>query len=286
MVVLLGVFVFCLGCCVGSFINVCVYRLPRGMSLVSPGSHCPSCNEPIAWYDNLPVLSWIQLGGLCRRCGVLISARYPLIELLTGGLFLWIFLAHLRAPAGSVLAHLPALGAYTVLGAALVTASFVDFERMIIPDEISVGGMYVGPVLCAIWPEMVRRDDVVVRWLLGHAGASTSGHLAGLAASVTGMAAGAALIWAAGVLGKALFRKEAMGFGDVKLLGMIGAFVGWQGALLAFFAACLLGAVVGVVLLLWRRDTHIPFGPYLAAGALVVMLHGPGLVRVLGSLLT
>ena len=274
-------FVLGLGLCIGSFLNVCVYRLPREMSLTHPGSHCPCCNEGIAWYDNIPVLSWLALRGLCRRCGVLISPRYLLVELLTGGVFLWIYHAHLAAPAGSVLGAIPTLGAYLVLASALIVSSFVDIERMVIPDEVAIGGMYVGPVLCTIWPEIIQHDNLLTGWVLRMMGANCGGPLAGLAASVIGMGIGAGVIYAAAVFGKALFRKEAMGFGDVKFMGMVGAFIGWQGALLTFFVACVLGAIVGIALLIRPRDTHIPFGPYLAVGSLVVMLHKDVTVRLL-----
>ena len=281
MDIILYFFALGLGLCIGSFLNVCVYRLPREMSLMHPGSHCPCCNEAIAWYDNIPVLSWLALRGLCRRCGVLISPRYLLVELLTGAVFVWIYHTHLTAPAGSVLSAIPTLGAYLVLASALIVSSFVDIERMVIPDEIAIGGMYVGPVLCTIWPGIIHHDGPLTGWLLRMMGATTAGPVAGLAASVIGMGVGAGVIYAAAVLGKALFRKEAMGFGDVKFMGMAGAFIGWQGALLTFFVACVLGAVVGIALLIRHRDTHIPFGPYLAAGALVVMLHKDLTVRLL-----
>jgi len=273
-------FVFALGLCIGSFLNVCIYRLPRGMSLASPSSHCPTCNEPIAWYDNVPLLSWLALRGLCRRCGVLISPRYLLVELLTGLVFAWIYFVHHSAPSDAVVAHVPTLGAYGALAAALIASSFVDIERMVIPDEISIGGMYVGPVLCAVFPQIIEHDPWLTKWLLGSAGLADSTHLAGLTASVLGMAVGAAGVYVAGVFGKALFRKEAMGFGDVKLMGMAGAFIGWQGALLAFLVACMLGAVIGLALLIRRRDTHIPFGPYLAGGTLIVMLYKPAVLHV------
>jgi len=273
--------VFSLGLCVGSFLNVCIYRMPREMSLARPGSHCPFCNEPIAWYDNIPVLSWLSLGGLCRRCGVLISPRYVLVELLTGAVFVWIYAAHRAAAPDAPLAHPATFGAYIALASALIAASFVDIERMVIPDEVSVGGMYVGPILCAIFPGIIEHDALLTGWLLRVTGASGSDHLAGAVASVLGMGVGAAVIYAAGVFGKKLFRKEAMGFGDVKLMGMTGAFIGWQGALLAFFLACIFGAVIGIALLVRRRDTHIPFGPYLAAGTLTVMVHKPAVLHVL-----
>jgi len=284
MTVVLYVFVFFLGCCVGSFLNVCVYRLPREMSLAIPGSHCPSCNEAIAWYDNIPVVSWLWLRGLCRRCGVLISPRYMLVELLTGVVFVWIYSAHRVSPLTPTSWWLPALGAHTVLACALIAASFVDIERMVIPDEISIGGMYVGPILCAVWPRIIEHDAALTKWLLGTGAAAEPTHLGGLAASVIGMAIGAGAIYVAGVFGKALFHKEAMGFGDVKFMGMVGAFIGWQGALIAFFVACIIGAVIGIVLMIRRRDTHIPFGPYLAAGTLVTMLHKGYLLRAFTGL--
>ncbi|MFW6158784.1 MAG: prepilin peptidase, partial [Planctomycetota bacterium] len=201
MPVIAYVFAFLLGLCVGSFLNVCIYRLPREMSLLRPGSHCPACNEPIAWYDNVPVWSWIRLGGVCRQCGVRISGRYALVELSTGFLFLWVFAAHASAPAGAELARLPTLGAYTALAAALVVASFVDVERMVIPDEVSVSGMYVGPVLCAIWPGVIEQDMLFTRWLLRRTGTAGSEHLGGLVASIVGMVVGAGIVYVAGRFG-------------------------------------------------------------------------------------
>jgi len=280
MTAILYFFLFALGLCIGSFLNVCIYRLPRDMSLMRPGSHCPSCNEPIAWYDNIPVLSWAALGGLCRRCGVLISPRYLLVELLTGCVFVWAYAVHRAAPVDAPMHEIAGLGAALVLAPALIVASFVDIERMMIPDEISIGGMYVGPLLCAIFPQIIPHDPYLTGWLLTLLHAPQSAHLTGVTASLIGMALGAASIYAAGLFGKALFHKEAMGFGDVKLMGMAGAFVGWQGVLLAFFVACLLGAAVGIVVLVRRRDTHIPFGPYLAAGTLIVMLHQQQVARL------
>ncbi len=271
---------FCGGLCLGSFLNVCIYRMPRGLSLLRPGSHCPHCNEPIAWFDNIPVVSWALLGGLCRRCGVLIPPRYMLVELLTGAVFVWICTVHRVHWASGTTSGLPITAAHLALASALIVASFVDIERMVIPDEISVGGMYVGPLLCTIWPQVIRRDEFLTGWLLEVTGAAGSGHLAGLVASLLGMGIGAGVILAAGALGRALFRKESMGFGDVKFVGMIGSFLGWQAALLAFFVACVLGAVMGLLLLLRRRDTHIPFGPYLAVGAIGTMLHFDSILRV------
>ncbi len=286
MPVIAYVFAFLLGLCVGSFLNVCIYRLPRAMSLLRPGSHCPTCNQPVAWYDNIPVLSWLRLRGLCRHCGVRISARYMLVELLTGAVFVWVLAGHAAASDAVPLGRLPALGAYAALASALIVASFVDIERMVIPDEVSVAGMYVGPVLCAVWPGLIVHDPLITGWILRWTGLAGRAHLGGLAASIVGMLVGAGIVYAAGRLGKVLFRKEAMGFGDVKLMGMVGAFVGWQGAMLAFFVACVVGAVVGVVLLIRRRNTHIPFGPYLAAGSLLVMLHQDILVRLFWDLPT
>jgi len=276
----LYVFAFLLGLCVGSFLNVCVYRLPRGMSLLRPASHCPFCDEPILWHDNIPVIGWLKLRGLCRSCGVLISPRYMLVELLTGVVFLWIFAVHRAAPADTVLAGVEALAAYSLLAAALIAASFVDIERMIIPDEISIGGMYIAPIACLFFPAIIPHDTYLTLWLLERAGLAHSAHLAGFTASILGMGIGAAVVYFAGLLGRSLFRKEAMGFGDVKLMAMVGAFIGWQWVVLAFFTGCVLGAVVGVALLIRRRDTHIPFGPYLAGGSIIAMLHGDAVWHV------
>lgn len=269
---ILYTYAFVLGAVTGSFLNVCVHRLPRGFLLHSPPSHCPFCNEPIRWYDNVPIASYLLLGRRCRACGIRISARYAIVEGVTGLLFAYITYT-LVSRGGLEYAR---LGIYVALAAALVAASFVDFEFRIIPDEISIPGMFLAPVVSLIWPHLHEwREPIFVQFIVGKLVAAPLAHphLCGLVASLLGLGFGAGVIWALGVVGRALFRKEAMGFGDVKLMGFVGALLGWKLVVLAIVVAAFVGAVVGLLSLLRSRDTRLPFGPYLSVGSLVAALH-------------
>lgn len=249
---MLTIFIFIFGLIVGSFANVCIYRLPRNESIVRPPSHCPSCNKPINWYDNIPVISFIFLLGKCRICKTSIPFRYPLVELLTGFLFLTGF----RFTGLSIL-----LIFYWYFFTMLIIATFTDFSHLIIPDVISMPGIFAGIIAGSLFPEMMK----------------TVPHLDGFLKSSAGAAAGGGAIWIIGILGKAAFRKEAMGFGDVKLMGMIGSFTGVRLALLSIFLGSLFGAAVGGILILARLKTkkdYIPFGPYLSLGAVASFFFG------------
>jgi leader peptidase (prepilin peptidase)/N-methyltransferase len=232
-----------LGAVVGSFLNVVIWRLPRGESIVSPGSRCPSCGAAIRWYDNVPVLGWLLLMGRCRACRAPISAEYPLVEAANGAL--WGLLAW-RFGFG------PALPVYLLLVSALLALAVIDLHHQILPDRITLPGIVVG-----------------------------------LAASATLLPLGAvpALIGAA--LGGGLFltiavlSRGGMGGGDIKLMAMIGAFLGWQAVLLTTLLASLVGGVVGLVLMLAfgkGRKHAVPFGPFLTAAALVCLLWGDGMI--------
>jgi len=275
-----------LGLVVGSFLNVCIFRLPRNcMSIVKPRSRCPKCLNWIAWHDNLPVVSWVVLGGKCRHCRNPISIRYTLVELLTGALFLW---AGWRAiytmfPPGAPQAIRFAVEAWFV--SALIVCTFIDLEFRILPDEITLSGVVLGLAVAAAFPYLYG-SDIPVRephgahfnlmyrlypyfdlpWTPGNA------RLAALTASVVGAATGGLSIWMVGVLGKWMFRKEAMGFGDVKFMAMVGAVLGWRGVLYTFLLACLWGSVFGIgKLIVKRRMGYVPFGPFLAVGALTIL---------------
>lgn len=253
-----------LGLLVGSFLNVCIFRLPRNcMSVVKPRSRCPRCRTLIAWYDNIPVLSWLLLGRKCRHCRVPISARYAGVELLTAALYL---VASWRILYGGAATRPDQQAALFVLHAwflgALVASTFIDLEFRILPDEITLPGVVVGLVWSAAFPAVLHATDVPRRpdW---------NPHLASLLASGLGAFVGGGAIWAVGVLGKLLFRKEAMGFGDVKFMAMIGAVLGWHGVLLTFLLACLIGSVYGIgKRLVTGTMGYVPFGPFLSAGAL------------------
>ena len=265
-----------LGLNVGSFLNVVAHRLPLELSVVRPRSRCPGCLTPIGALDNIPVLSWVLLGGRCRGCKGRISGRYAAVELLTGALFAWtvwaLVIAPERAGEGAAWAH---AGVIVVAASALVAASLIDLDHRILPDEITISGMWAGPALAALVPELVLGRTlespqwVPEAWPLPLRAALVSG---------VGVAVGAGVIWGIGALGSRVLGKEAMGFGDVKLLGAIGGFVGPLGALLALVLAAFVGAVVGLLRLAATGDRYIPFGPFLAVGALVSMLHGADLI--------
>jgi leader peptidase (prepilin peptidase)/N-methyltransferase len=229
----------------GSFLNVVVYRLPRGQSLVRPRSRCPRCSAPIAWYDNVPVLSWLVLRGRCRSCAAPISARYPLVEAATALLSAGLARRWDGAPAW--------IAAAALASGALLAVALIDWDTYLIPDELSLGLAAAG-VLCAAWnPYFAGGDWRMAAWW------SLRGGLLGLA-----------LGWGLAAAGTAAFKKEALGGGDVKLLAGVGAWAGAVGAFDCLLIGSLLGSIYAVRLLLSgraRRSDPIPFGPFLAAGA-------------------
>lgn len=247
--VMLAVFAFTFGAVVGSFLNVCIYRLPLEQSVVSPGSRCMGCGTAIRWYDNIPILSWLVLKGRCRSCKEPFSIRYPLVELLTGLLAAALFLKF-----GLSLS----LVVMFLFCAALVVITFIDFDHQIIPDEISLPGIILGFVCSFFLP--------------GH----------GWLSSLLGIAVGwgsLALIFY-GYLW--LTGREGMGGGDAKLLAMMGAFLGLQAVPFIIFASSLVGTVAGLsIMAVQRKDRHlaIPFGPYLALGAVLYIFCGPQLIQ-------
>ncbi|MBN1671274.1 MAG: prepilin peptidase [Kiritimatiellae bacterium] len=248
-------FVFFFGACIGSFLNVCIYRIPRDESLVRPRSHCPTCGHMIAGYDNVPLLSYLLLRRRCRHCGTRISFRYFLVELLVAVLFLLVWRQHGPQPRTPV---------YWLVVSGLVVGTFVDFEHLIIPDRVTLGGMVAGLLLSALVPSL-HAGDVAIPFYIA------------LARSALGLAVGVALLLAIAILGKLIFRKDAMGMGDVKLLGAVGAFLGWQAVLFTIVVSSFAGSVVGISLVLARRkkmQSRIPYGPYLALSAILWLLGG------------
>lgn len=247
-VVLFFVFAFCLGAIIGSFLNVCIYRIPAGESIVSPASCCPNCQASIRWYQNVPIFSYLVLGGKCASCRMSISIRYPLVEALTGGLFALIFWRF---------GFLWATPVYWVFVAALVVITFIDLDHQIIPDVISLPGIPVG-FLCSFAIPWISWTDSLLGVLIG---------------------GGSLYLVAAGYV--LLTKKEGMGGGDIKLLAMLGAYLGWKAVLPIIFIASLVGSLVGVPLMLLKgADSRlaIPFGPFLAFAALICLLWGPQLV--------
>src|SRR5450432_1633455 len=350
---------FALGCIVGSFLNVCIYRMPLELSVVSPPSHCPHCKYAIPFYLNIPLVTWLALRGRCKNCGAPISPRYFIVELLTGLAFLscWLKFGDLSHPLSS----LPLAVVYAVFLAGLIVATFIDFDHFIIPDEITLGGAVVGFALSFFLPSL---HD-----------AKTFG--AGIIQSLLGIAVGAGIIYAILRLGKLLFGRqrmqlpadtkiifsetcvhlpdkdilyeeifyrasdmivlqartvelidrgyenvtvklspaalkigdeeidpdavpyleatsteivlprEAMGFGDVKFMGAIGAFIGWQGVVFSLMVSSMIGAAVGIVLILMRKrewSSRMPYGPYIALAAVIWVFGGKKFFHALLSI--
>ena len=340
--------IFWLGCMVGSFLNVCIYRMPLGLSVVKPPSHCPHCKYSIPWYLNVPLVTWLVLRGRCKNCNAPISLRYFLVELLTGVMFFeaWIGFGR-QSPAVALV--------YCLFLAGLIAATFIDFEHFIIPDEITIGGMVVGFILSVVVPQLHCPPDAVSVTL-------------SIKRSLLGMGVGAGLIYAILRAGKLMFGRqkvalpadtkilfgetavilpdkeipyeelfyrksdvivlkartlelvdrccwnvevrlsperlrigdeefnpeevkhleavsaeivlprEAMGFGDVKFMGAIGAFLGWQATIFSLMVSSMIGAAVGVVLIIMRKQqwsSRLPYGPYIAFAAVIWLFWGP-----------
>ena len=242
-------FAFIFGMVVGSFLNVCICRLPKDESIVAPPSHCPHCLYQIRWYDNIPVVSYLLLRGKCRGCAAQISLQYPLVELLNGILTLFLFLRFGPTPAFAV---------FFLFCSALVVITFIDIEHQIIPDEISLSGIVVG-FICSFFLQGNSWLNSLLGILLG----------------------GGALLLVAYAYQR-VTGKDGMGGGDIKLLAMMGAFLGWKAVPFIIFVSSLVGSMVGIsIMLLQKKDGKlaIPFGPYLAFGALLYIFYGKPLIR-------
>jgi leader peptidase (prepilin peptidase)/N-methyltransferase len=254
--IIIKIFVFVMGSIVGSFLNVCIYRMPLRKSVVWPGSHCPKCEKKIPWYDNIPFISYMLLGGRCRFCKERISPVYLIVELLTALVFVVLFNYYGLSYDFFV---------YTVLVCSLIIATFVDIKYRIIPDEVSIGGMIIGFILSSI---------------KGFSLSPITYRLAPMLDSLLGIIIGGGIIYLTGFIFDLVYFKllkkppiqgetESMGGGDVKLLAMIGAFLGWQKVILVFFIAPFFGIVIGIINLLVKKDHTIPYGPFLSLAALL-----------------
>ena len=259
---------FIFGSMVGSFINVCIHRMPLGESVVWPSSHCPHCKKRIPAYDNIPFISYILLGGKCRFCKKRISLRYPVVELLTAVIFVLFFnYYHLSYD----------LFFYLLFVSALLIATFVDIKHRIIPDEISVGGIIIGFILSTVRGVSIAPFSFSYKPMLN---------------SLLGIIIGGGIIYLTGVIFDFIYFKllkkppiqgetESMGGGDVKLLAMIGAFLGWEKALLTFFIAPFFGVVVGIINLVTKKDHTIPYGPFLSLAAIIALFWADKIIRIL-----
>ncbi len=256
-----------LGLLIGSFLNVCIYRWPQNLSVVRPRSHCARCHETIAWYDNIPILSYALLGGKCRRCHAPISMRYPIVELLTAAAF-----AYFWWNANTLFAGVKAC----VFAAMLIGLVFCDLEARILPDEITLGGIVAGLAFAYMTP-MPRQIEPIVASL---AGTEISGSVASLLEAAAGAVVPAGFLWLFGWLYSKVRRREGLGFGDVKLMAMIGAFLGLGGSLLALFVGSIAGSVIGYAYIKIRGEDastyELPFGAFLGAAALVMAAVGKG----------
>jgi leader peptidase (prepilin peptidase)/N-methyltransferase len=280
------IIVFLLGICIGSFLNVCIYRMPAGESIVTPRSHCPKCNQMIAWYDNLPLLSYLILRGKCRHCKEPFSARYFMVELLTGICFLLIHWVFKSNPIAFFI--------YAMVTAGLIVITFIDIDHLIIPDEITLSGIVIGllvSVVLTFFPYIggdfvIEKPTILTLW---------AGPYIPIVNSLIGAAFGGGILLLIAVIAKAILKKEAMGGGDIKLLAMAGAFMGWQLVLLTLMIASLIGSIIGSIqLILIRKEDketaltghYIPFGPYLAFAAFVCILWGNMIIDWYLNLLT
>ena len=273
---------FVIGAFIGSFLNVCAYRLPREQSIVRPRSRCPSCEHPIVWYENIPLFSYVGLRGRCRHCRGVIHWRYPVVELISGLAAVAVLTRFGVTPRGI---------AYLCFVWALIVASAVDFEFQIIPDEISLGGLAVGLVVSSFVPALHGANHVLV----------------GLQRSIVGALVGGGVLYLTGTLGNlglvglrrlgvrlrrhpvwrarlAKYRhvKECMGGGDVKLLAMAGSVLGWKLAVLTFFLAPVIAIVPGIAVLVFKRSHVIPYGPFLSAALIVSLFFGERMLQLSG----
>lgn len=245
-----SVIAFIFGTMVGSFLNVCILRLPKEESVVFPPSHCTKCQKAIAWHDNIPILSYLILGGRCRWCRDGISIQYPLIEALTGCLFVVFYQKYGLQPVGFV---------YLYLSLALLVQTVIDWRYKIIPDEVSLPAIVVGLLASLVFPSLHGQS---IAWK-------------GLLFSAIGMLAGGGFLYAVGSIAERILKKEAMGMGDVKLLAGIGAILGWKAVFWSILISSFTGSVVGVYYKIRRGDELIPYGPFLALGAFSYLFVGP-----------
>lgn len=235
---------FIFGAIVGSFLNVCILRIPAGRSIAYPPSHCPKCQAPIGWYDNIPIISYLVLTGRCRNCKERISFRYPVVEFLTA-----LFSLAAMIKFGPSLAYL----IYFAFISSLIVITFIDLDHQIIPDVISLPGIPLGFLASFVIPEITYKESLIGIFIGG----------------------GILLLIALGY--EFLAKKEGMGGGDVKLLAMIGAFLGWKGVLFTVFSGSLIGTIIGVTIMIAQgKDSKyaIPFGPFLSMGALLYLFFG------------
>jgi len=246
---MLSVFSIIFGAMVGSFLNVCIYRLPKEESIIWPRSHCPTCKKTIKFYDNIPLISYLLLRGRCRYCKGPISLQYPLVEGITALSSLFLFMKF-----GTTLSYL----FYFAFVAALIVITVIDLYHQIIPDGISLPGIGVGLLTSLVLPQITFFN------------------------SLTGVLLGGGSLFLVATLYEWIFKREGMGGGDVKLLAMIGAFLGWKAVILTILLSSLIGSITGILIMILRGKDFkyaIPFGPFLSLGAVIALFYGENLIR-------
>ena len=285
LLVILSAFSFALGACVASFLNVVIWRVPRGESIVSPPSHCPKCGTAIRWHQNVPILSWLALRGRCANCRAPISPRYVLVELLGGCLFLaafykWGFVLVGDEPLWCPPVRLVFMWIWISL---MIVGSMIDFDHKLLPAFVTVGGMVLGVVFWAFVSAGTRNFAFDFSDLRMYCP---------LAYSISGLVFGFGLLWLIRWLGSKAFKREAMGLGDVFLMGAVGAMFGPLAVLVTLILSSVFGSIVGVGMVALSKTkfgkfVEIPYGPYICMGCLVWMFYGPELVnwylRLLGA---
>ena len=243
--IIFAIFIF--GLMFGSFANVCIYRMPREMSIVFPSSHCTKCNTPILWYDNIPILSYLFLKGKCRKCKDKISLRYPLVEFSCGILFVLMFFV-------TGLTYM--LPLFCLLAFCLLVITMIDYDFQIIPDEFSIGLIIIG---------------ILISFINVFLGTTPFERFT---EALLGILAGSGSLILLAIAGKFMFKQDAMGGGDIKLMAGVGAFIGWQRVLLAIFIAAFIGSIIGIFLIItkkMKKRDMMPFGPCLAAGSIITL---------------
>jgi len=245
---LVEIIVFVFGLCIGSFMNVCIYRVPASKSIVYPGSMCPKCGNVIRFYDNIPVLSYLWLKGRCRNCNESISIRYPLVEIISGLFSLCAFLIFGLSLEGII---------YYIFISTLLVITFIDIDHQIIPDTISIPGIPAGFIASFVLPSLTYMD------------------------SLLGILAGGVSLFLVAWIYELIKGKSGMGGGDIKLLAMIGAFIGWKGVLFTIFISSAVGTLTGIIIMLRTQKglkLAVPFGPFLSIGAVIYIFFGPQLI--------
>lgn len=276
LIVILGFFSFWLGACVASFLNVVAWRVPRGESVVSPPSHCPKCNAPIRWWQNIPILSWLALRGRCAACRAPISPRYIIVETIGGCLFLAAFMQFVNLHSGKLyVGEVFTLVVWWIWISLMIVGSVIDFDHKLLPDFVTVGGILLGVAYWTLFSLSFKNFAMEF---------SNPKMYVPLALSLAGLVFGFGLLWLVRFFGSMAFKREAMGMGDVFLMGAVGAMFGPFAVLATLILSSVFGSIVGLSAVALSktklgRFTEIPYGPYICLGCLVWMFWAEELVK-------